>query len=370
MPLDLKRYLPENEEIYAEPNNKFLFWLKKNKESLIGPSIVFVLISTFIVLYQLKIYCNYTNAIKAYEQKNYALAYEYIQKVNQASPEYKKVEMYNDKITCYYNAQLGDNEYNNGNYRQAIEYYNMAKNTQEAKNKKNIFVNLVERCNLATFLNYRNIGLNEYNNGNFKEAIKNYNLAKNALNLTNYTVNKAELIKDLNSRTSEAQKAHKKRIVYINQLKTHILTHYDEVENLTYYFDSSNTSFAGLSHPAFFSPIFLFMTKEGTNKKLIIRISYFGNSWVFYDSIIFNIDGEKYEISTAELGEPTREVADIGVWESSVLLYNRYETLINKIINSQKTIMRLSGDKFVDIVITEEQKQAMQRILDYYKFVD
>lgn len=370
MPLDLKRYLPENEEIYAEPENKFLSWLKKNKESLIGPLIVFVLIITFIMLYQLKIYCNYTNAIKAYEQKNYALAYEYIQEVNKSSPEYKEVKKYNDKITCYYNAQLGNNEYNNGNYRQAIEYYNMAKNTQEAKNKKNIFVGLVERCNLATFLNYRNIGLNEYNNGNFKEAIKNYNLAKNALNLTNYTMNKAELIKDLNSRISEAQKAHRKRIAYINQLKTHIISQYDEVENLTYYFDSSNISFAGLSHPAFFSPIFLFMTKEGANKRLILRISYFGDSWIFYSSIIFNIDGEKYEIRTTEIGVPHREVAEIGVWESSVLLYDRYKDLINKIINSNKTIMRLSGDKSADYVITEEQKQAMQRMLDYYKFVE
>lgn len=32
--------------------------------------------------------------------------------------------------------------------------------------------------------------------------------------------------------------------------------------------------------------------------------------------------------------------------------------------------MRLSGDKSVDYVITEEQKQAMQRMLDYYKFVE
>lgn len=350
MQLDLKRYIAENkEEIYAEPENKFLFWLKKNKENLIGPVILFVLIFGFIILYQLKIYNNYTNAIKAYEQKNYALAYEYIQKVNQASPGYKKVEMYNDKITFYYNVQLGDKEFKNGNYQQAINYYKTAQNTQVAK--EHFYEFLVERVNIASFGNYSKIG-------------------KNAINSTNNIANKAKFLKDINTLISEAQKAHRKRIAYINQLKTHIISHYDEVENLTYYFDSSNTSFAGLSHPAFFSPMFLFMTKEGTNKKLIIRISYFGDSWVFFDHIIFNIDGEKFEINTAELEEPRREVAEIGVWESSVLLYDRYEALINKIINSKKTIMRLSGKYSEDIVITEEQKQAMQRMLDYYKFVE
>lgn len=368
MPLDLKRYLPENEEIYAEPENKFLSWLKKNKESLIGPLIVFVLIITFIMLYQLKIYCNYTNAIKAYEQKNYALAYEYIQEVNKSSPEYKEVKKYNDKITFYYNVQLGDKEFKNGNYQQAINYYKTAQTTQVAK--EHFYEFLVERVNIASFGNYSKIGFNEYKNGKYQEAIKNYNLAKNAINSTNNIANKAKFLKDINTLISEAQKAHRKRIAYINQLKTHIISQYDEVENLTYYFDSSNISFAGLSHPAFFSPIFLFMTKEGANKRLILRISYFGDSWIFYSSIIFNIDGEKYEIRTTEIGVPHREVAEIGVWESSVLLYDRYKDLINKIINSNKTIMRLSGDKSVDYVITEEQKQAMQRMLDYYKFVE
>ncbi len=368
MPLDLKRYLPENEEIYTEPNNKFLFWLKKNKESLIGPSIVFVLIITIIVLYQLNIYSNYTNAIKAYEQKNYALAYEYIQKVNKSSPEYKEVKKYNDKITFYYNVQLGDEEYKKGNYQQAINYYKTADNTQLAQKQFSDF--LKERINIASFGKYSDIGFNEYKNGKYKEAIKNYNLAKNAINSTNNIANKAQFLKDISTLIVEAQKAYKRRITYINQLKTHIISHYDEVENLTYYFDSSNISFAGLSHPAFFSPIFLFMTKEGANKRLILRISYFGDSWIFYSSIIFNIDGEKYEIRTTEIGVPHREVVEIGVWESSVLLYDRYGDLINKIINSNKTIMRLSGDKSVDIVITEEQKQAMQRMLDYYKFVE
>ncbi len=367
MPLDLKRYLPENEEIYLEPENKFLSWLKKNKENLIGPSIVVVLIISFIMLYKVTIYNNYNNAIKAYEQKDFALAYEYIQRVNKSSPEYKEVKKYNDKITFYYNVQLGDEEYKKGNYQQAINYYKTAGNTQLAKNQFYDF--LMERSNIASVGNYSEIGLNEYKKGYFKEAINNYTLAKKAINSTNIN-NKAQLLKHINTLISEAQNAHKKRIAYINQLKTHIFTHYDEVENMTYYFDSSNTSFAGLSHPAFFSPIFLFMTKEGTNKKLIIRISYFGDNWIFYDSIIFNIDGEKYEIRTAELGEPRREVAEIGVWESSVLLYNRYETLINKIINSNKTIMRLSGKYHEDYIITEEQKQAMQRILDYYKLVE
>lgn len=368
MPLDLKRYLSKYEEIYAEPKNKFLSWLKKNKDNLIGPSIVVVFIISFLLINQYIIYSNYNNAIKAYEQKNFVLAYEYIQKVNKSSPEYKEVKKYNDKITFYYNVQLGDEEYKKKNYQQAINYYKIADNTQLAQKQFSDF--LKERINIASFGKYSDIGFNEYKNGKYQEAIKNYNLAKNAINSTHNIANKAQFLKDINSLIAEAQKAHRKRIAYINQLKTHIISHYDEVENLTYYYDSSNTSFAGLSHPAFFSPIFLFMTKEGANKQLIIRISYFGDSWIFYDSIIFNIDGEKYVISPTELKEPRREVAEIGVWESSVLLYNRYETLINKIINSNKTIMRLSGKYNEDFIITEEQKQAMQRMLNYYKFVE
>lgn len=368
MPLDLQRYIPENEEIYAEPENKFLSWLKKNKEDLIGPLIVFILIITITALYQLKIYCNYTNAIKAYEQKNYALAYECIQKVNKSYPEYKEVKKYNDKISFYYNVQLGDEEYKKRNYQQAINYYKIAQNTQVAK--EHFYEFLVERVNIASFGNYSKIGFNEYKNGKYQEAIKNYNLAKNAINSTNNIANKAKFLKDINTLISEAQKAHRKRIAYINQLKTHIISQYDEVEDLTIYFDRNAVSLAGFFGPAFLSPMLLFMTKEGTEKDLTIRISYFGDNWVFFNNIIFNIDGEKSEISNFALGSPRREVTALGVWETYVLSYNGYKTLIDKIINSKKTIMRLSGDKSVDYVITEEQKQAMQRMLDYYKFVE
>lgn len=368
MPLDLKRYIPGEEETLLNKGNIFFQWLKENKENLIGPAIVFFIIISFLILNQYKVYSNYNNAIEAYEQKNYSQAYEYIQKVNKVYPQYKEVKKYSDIITFYYNVQLGDDEYKKRNYQQAINYYKTADNTQLAQKQFSCF--LKERINIASFGKYSDIGFNEYKNGKYQEAIKNYNLAKNVINSTHNIANKAQFLKYINSLISEAQKAQRKRIAYINQLKTHIISHYDEVENLTYYFDSSNTSFAGLSHPAFFSPIFLFMTKEGNNKQLIIRISYFGDSWIFYDSIIFNIDGKKYVISSTELDEPRREVVEIGVWESSVLLYNRYDNIINKIINSNKTIMRLSGKYHKDFIITEDQKRAMQRMLDYYKFVE
>ena len=368
MPLDLKRYLPENEEIYLEPENKFLSWLKKNKENLIGPSIVVVLIISFIVLYKVTIYNNYNNAIKAYEQKDFALAYKYIQRVNKSSPEYKEVKKYNDKITFYYNVQLGDEEYKKKNYQQSINYYKTAYNTQLAKKQLSDF--LKERINIASFGKYSDIGFNDYKNGKYQEAIKNYNLAKNAINSTHNIANKAPFLKYINSLISEAQNAHRKRIAYINQLKTHIISQYDEVENLTVYFDRKAVSLAGFLGPAFLSPILLFMTKDETGKDLTIRVSYFGDNWIFFNTIIFNIDGERFEISDFELGSPRREATALGVWETYILSYNIYETLINKIINSNKTIMRLSGDKSKDYIITEEQKQAMQRMLDYYKLVE
>jgi hypothetical protein len=98
-----------------------------------------------------------------------------------------------------------------------------------------------------------------------------------------------------------------------------------------------------------------------------LKIQYFGSDWLFIESYFFNIDGETYEISP-DYGDIEKD-NDSDVWE----WYNEPATagnieMIQKIIKSKKTVVRLEGTQYYkDVTITQAQKTALKNVLTVYQ---
>ena len=136
----------------------------------------------------------------------------------------------------------------------------------------------------------------------------------------------------------------------------------DDVKDLKFYYDKSSPRYVNAN------AFKIYVGKEGeSNPYLFLEIGYYGSDWLFIKSFFFNIDGETYEI-TPGYSEMNRD-NDSEVWE----WYNESATaeniaMIQKIIKSKKTVMRLQGSQYnKDVTITQTQKTALQNVLTVYQ---
>lgn len=190
-------------------------------------------------------------------------------------------------------------------------------------------------------------GNEHFSNKKYKEALESYQKAQ-AINSSPEITKKIESIKTI----KQSQ---------INSLKAYMRTNYDNVENITWIKDKTSPIYVNSNG------FYLYMGKDKDNYVwLRLKVSYYGNDWIFWKTMIFNIDGQKTSF-TLPYGEVKHD-NDTMVWEVADLPYDNYADLINKVINSKITILRLQGDDHhYDKTITQTEKQALKRVLDYYE---
>jgi hypothetical protein len=136
----------------------------------------------------------------------------------------------------------------------------------------------------------------------------------------------------------------------------------DEVRNTKYYRDKTSPKYVNQNG-------FDLYVGGTTNETpyLYLEIQYEGSDWLFIQSYLFNVDGETFEI-TPDYGVIKTD-NDTNVWE----WYNEPATfdnvqMIQKIINSKKTIMRLNGRQYYkDVIISPAQKTALKNVLTVYQ---
>jgi hypothetical protein len=134
----------------------------------------------------------------------------------------------------------------------------------------------------------------------------------------------------------------------------------DDVKGYKWYFDRSSPKYVNQNG-------FFIYTSADSDPTLFLKIQYSGDDWLFIDSYFFNIDGETFEINPS-YGEVETD-NDSSVWE----WYNKAATaenieMIQKIIKSKKTVMRLEGSKYYkDVTISQAQKTALKNVLAVYQ---
>jgi flagellar biosynthesis GTPase FlhF len=171
----------------------------------------------------------------------------------------------------------------------------------------------------------------------------------------------AKAKEETKAKTEAAEKARQKAA--LSQLVKHV----DEVEGITWYQDKAAPKYINENGIyAYFG-----VKDDKVVSGLHLKIQYTGKSWIFIKNYVFNMDGEKYEINPGFMGAERDMSTDInspGVWEyHDETLDSTGFQLLNAMINSQKTIMRLDGDqRQKDVTISANQKAALKRVLDAY----
>lgn len=199
------------------------------------------------------------------------------------------------------------------------------------------------------------LGDEEYSAGNYKKALSFYNLA------FNYFKSKSienKIIKTKNAIKKKAQ-----------QLEANLNIYTDNMGNIIY--KDRTTIFGGNS-------MYLYMVKEPNKTPyMYFVISHIGNK-TNWNTFKANIDGNYQEFKISEMDKKVETYLFV-TSEIVELNYENYKDIINQIIGSRRTIIKLqdiASNKYfsinldeVDREISPGEKAAMRRMRDYYDLV-
>ena len=134
----------------------------------------------------------------------------------------------------------------------------------------------------------------------------------------------------------------------------------DEVKGYKWYQDKSTYNY-------YWRDEFYIYTSAGPDPQLFLNIRYFDEDWLFIDSFFFNVDGETFSF-TPSYGEIQRDSdSTVTEWYNQLATPENIE-LVQKIMNSTKTIMRLEGSEYYeDVTISSAQKAAIRNVLTVYQ---
>jgi len=134
----------------------------------------------------------------------------------------------------------------------------------------------------------------------------------------------------------------------------------DDVKGLKWYQDKTSYNY-------YWRNEFYIYTSAGASPRLFLNIRYQGEDWLFIDSFFFNIDGETLSINPAYGEIETDSDSTVTEWYNEVATPENIE-LVQKIMNSKKTVMRLEGNKYYkDVTITQAQKTAIKNVLTVFQ---
>jgi len=127
----------------------------------------------------------------------------------------------------------------------------------------------------------------------------------------------------------------------------------DDIEGTSSYRSSSKKS----AQPGVraFATIF---QRDGSRPTLSLQFLYFGSSWIFFEEVVVNVDGENTRFSPG-YSAVSRSSSSGDVYESWSA--RQYDTeLLTSIGNSETTIVRLAGDTSKrDYELSSEDRKEM-----------
>lgn len=172
-----------------------------------------------------------------------------------------------------------------------------------------------------------------------------------------------ELVKnvDVLKASSEKLKAIKqeKGKQYLAKLKKD----YDKVQQISFYTSKQEPAYADTR--CFVLP---YIGQDNSNNTwLRLKMHYTEDDWVFFDYVIFSVDGYNTTISPNR-SEIIRDNDGGVVWETADIEADNYIDLLWKIANSKETIVRFQGsDYYFDFTIKDADKAATRDVLTAYE---
>lgn len=104
----------------------------------------------------------------------------------------------------------------------------------------------------------------------------------------------------------------------------------------------------------FYTDLQFFCYQEGEDKKFSIAASYVSNQWPFFEKVIFNIDGSKFEFEPNR--PPIRDIYNVQ-GPTETITVQVPEKIIRDIYESLETVMTVKGYDFhYDVLWKDEMK--------------
>lgn len=146
---------------------------------------------------------------------------------------------------------------------------------------------------------------------------------------------------------------------------------YDEIEERYYYFPTSLTYMGN-------SCVFPCIEYTNENSKYAaICFSYAGDEWVFMDRAIIKTDNNRYDedFSGIEVYREIRgdlnyfleERAIVGMSRGNYGISRKDYDMLTDMVNSERTIVRFSGEKSSDLELTDENKEVIRAFLSCFE---
>lgn len=136
----------------------------------------------------------------------------------------------------------------------------------------------------------------------------------------------------------------------------------DDVKNRSFYYDKSSPKYVNANGFHLYAG-----QVSDIDPYLFLTIQYFGSDWLFIKSYFFNVDGQTYEITPDYGVIETDNDTDVWEWYNEPATAENIE-MIQRIIESKKTVLRLEGTKYYkDVTITQTQKSALKNVLTVYQ---
>jgi len=138
----------------------------------------------------------------------------------------------------------------------------------------------------------------------------------------------------------------------------------DEVEGIKWFKDKTSPNIL-LYEEHFY--VYLGQKHDIVWPRFVLGI--YRNKWVFFENVIFSIDGRRRELSLNYF-DIKRESTGNGVKESIDINASDHIHLLKEIAESTKTIVRCKGNHGShDFEVSKKQKDAMKRVLRLYELM-
>ena len=170
---------------------------------------------------------------------------------------------------------------------------------------------------------------------------------------------KEKLQREIELKEKEEKKkielAEKERLKSLNKLKKK----FDDISGITWYKQPYFTHYTNTNRTS------IYMGEKDSGQWLILRMSYTGDDWIFFDNAILSYDGNSKTISFDKYKDKDTDNSGGEVWEWIEVSVDRsLENFLREFAKSKNAKMRLSGKYTKTRTLTYNERKGIQDVLN------
>lgn len=168
---------------------------------------------------------------------------------------------------------------------------------------------------------------------------------------------RAKCDKIVKDRKAKEEALKKERMAAVNKLKKK----YDDVSGITWYYNPYYTHYDNMNSTS------LYIGKSDLGTWLRLKMSYEGESWIFFDKAYLSYDGNTREISFDEYNDKNTDNTT-RTWEwIDVSVDSWTEEFLKKLVDGKSVKMRLSGKYSKTKTLSSTEIRGMRDVLNAYE---